>query len=385
MTTNEFEGIRPYNEAEIPAAMQRIACSKEFPRLASYVFPDRPTEEVRQEMMRYKTVREFQLGVMYHANKQILRRSTTGFTHSGIERLLPKRNYLFVSNHRDIMLDASLMQNVLTDEGFDTCEITFGENLMRGQLVIDVGKSNKMFKVTRPGGSAREFYKKSLLLSQYIRSTITEKRQSIWIAQRNGRTKDGTDRTDQGIIKMFGMSQTTNRVASLAELNIVPVAISYEWESCDVLKAIELYRRLQGPYTKQPGEDLNSILTGILQQKGRVHLEFCEPVTAKDLHALPGGTANEFHKQVAQLLDKRICSAYRLFPNNYIAHDLLFEDNAYRQMYTQEEKEAFVIRLHELESYKDSYELYKLRNIFLGIYANPVESKRLTQDDTKDI
>ena len=181
------------------------------------------------------------------------------------------------------------------------------------------------------------------------------------------------------------MSQTTDRVASLAELNIVPVAISYEWESCDVLKAIELYRRLQGPYTKQPGEDLNSILTGILQQKGRVHLEFCEPVTAKDLHALPGGTANEFHKQVAQLLDKRICSAYRLFPNNYIAHDLLFEDNAYRQMYTQEEKEAFVIRLHELDCYKNNYKLYELRNIFLGIYANPVESKRLTQDDTKDI
>ena len=346
MTTNEFEGIRPYNEAEIPAAMQRIACSKEFPRLASHVFPDRPTEEVRQEVMRCKTVREFQLGVMYHANKQILRRSTTGFTHSGIERLSPKRNYLFVSNHRDIMLDATLMQNVLTDEGFDTCEITFGENLMRGQLVIDVGKSNKMFKVTRSGGSAREFYKESLLLSQYIRSTITEKHQSVWIAQHNGRTKDGTDRTDQGIIKMFGMSQTTDRVASLAELNIVPVAISYEWESCDVLKAIELYRHLQGPYTKQPGEDLNSILTGILQQKGRVHLEFCEPVTATDLHALPGGTA---------------------------------------KMYTQEEKEAFVHRLHELDSYKDKYELHKLRNIFLGIYANPVESKRLTQDDTKDI
>ena len=385
MTTHRFEGIRPYNESEIPAAMHRIACSKEFPLLASYVFPDRPTEDVRQEVMGYKTVREFQLGVMYHANKQILKRTTTGFTHSGIERLSSGMNYLFVSNHRDIMLDASLMQNILTDGGFDTCEITFGENLMQGQIVIDVGKSNKMFKVARPGGSAREFYKESLLLSEYIRSTITEKHQSIWIAQRNGRTKDGSDRTDQGIIKMFGMSNTKDRIASLAELNIVPVAISYEWESCDFLKTIELYQRSKGPYTKKSGEDLNSILTGILQQKGRVHLAFCEPVTATHLQALPNTTANEFHKQVAQLLDKRICSAYQLFPNNYIAHDLLFEDNAYRQMYTQEEKEAFIRHLSELNCYKDNYDLEMLRNIFLGIYANPVESKRTFNDDTKDI
>lgn len=385
MTTHEFEDIRPYNEAEIPAAMQRIACSKEFPLLASYVFPDRPTEEVRQEMMGYRTVREFQLGVMYHANKQILRRSTTGFTYSGIERLSPERNYLFVSNHRDIMLDASLMQNVLTDEGFDTCEITFGENLMRGQLVIDVGKSNKMFKVARPGANAREFYRDSLLLSQYIRYVVTEKHQSIWIAQRNGRTKDGIDRTDQGIIKMFGMSQTKDRVASLAELNIVPVAVSYEWESCDVLKAIELYKRTKGPYTKQPGEDLNSILTGILQQKGRVHFAFCEPVTAAHLQTLPNATANEFHKKVANLLDQRICSAYHLFPNNYIAHDILHESNAYRQMYTEEEKNAFVRRLSELDSYKDDYALEELRSIFLGIYANPVESKRTFSNDNKDI
>ncbi len=385
MTTLEFEDIRPYKEEEIPAAMQRIACSKEFDLLASYVFPDRPTEEVRQEVMGYRTVREFQLGVMYHANKQILRRSTTGLTYSGIERLSPERNYLFVSNHRDIMLDASLMQNILTDKGFDSCQITFGENLMRGQLVIDVGKSNKMFKVARPGSNAREFYRNSLILSQYIRHVITEEHQSIWIAQRNGRTKDGIDRTDQGIIKMFGMSQTKDRIASLAELNIVPVAVSYEWESCDVLKVIELYKRTQGPYVKQPGEDLNSILTGILQQKGRVHLTFCEPVTATHLQALPNNTANEFHKQVANLLDQRICSAYHLFPNNYIAHDLLYESNAYQQMYTEEEKEAFVRHLSELDRYKDDYAPEVLRRILLGIYANPVESKRIFSDDNKDI
>ena len=384
MENSMFEDIRPYYEEEIPAAMGRIASSREFPLLASYVFPERPVEEVAREVMGYTTVREFQLGVMYHANRQILQRSTTGFSVSGIEAsseesrsLSPEKNYLFVSNHRDIMLDASLMQNVLTDNGFDTCEITFGENLMQGQLVIDVGKSNKMFRVARPGGNAREFYRNSLLLSRYIRWTLTEKHQSIWIAQRNGRTKDGMDRTDQGIIKMFAMSYPGNRIEALAELNIVPLSISYEWESCDVLKAIELYERRRGPYTKKPGEDLNSILTGITQQKGRVHLAFCEPVTSDHLRQLEDCAGGEFHKGVARMLDERICSAYRLMPNNYIAHDLRGGKDEFREMYSREEKEAFVGRMSILSLYKGKYDLDELTDIFLGIYANPIDSKRM--------
>ena len=372
-----FDDIRPYYDEEIPAAMQRIADSKEFPLLASYVFPDRPLEEVRQEVIGYKTVYDFQHGVMYYVNKQILRRTTTGFSTTGIEQLSSEKNYLFVSNHRDIMLDASLMQNTLSDHGFDSCEITFGENLMQGQLVIDVGKSNKMFKVARPGANPREFYKSSLHLSEYIRHTITEKHQSVWIAQRNGRTKDGIDRTDQGIIKMFGMSQTNDIIASLAELNIAPVAISYEWESCDVLKAIELYNRRQGPYTKQPGEDLNSILTGITGQKGRVHLAFCEPVTEAQLRQLPCNSTNEFNKQVATLLDERICSAYHFTPNNYIAHDLREGKDEFREMYSQEEKDAFLQHLSILEKFKEKYDIEVLKDILLGIYANPIDSKRL--------
>ncbi len=372
-----FDDIRPYYDEEIPAAMQRIADSKEFPLLASYVFPDRPVEEVRKEVIGYKTVYDFQHSVMYYVNKQILRRTTTGFSTTGIEQLSSEKNYLFVSNHRDIMLDASLMQNTLSDHNFDSCEITFGENLMQGQLVIDVGKSNKMFKVARPGANLREFYKSSLLLSEYIRHTITKKHQSVWIAQRNGRTKDGIDRTDQGIIKMFGMSQTKDIVASLAELNIVPVAISYEWESCDVLKAIELYNRRQGPYTKKPGEDLNSILTGITGQKGRVHLAFCEPVTEAQLRQLPCNSTNEFNKQVASLLDKRICSTYHFTPNNYIAHDLREGKNEFREMYSKEEKEAFLLHLSILEKFKEKYDIEALRDILLGIYANPIDSKRL--------
>lgn len=373
---NKFDDIRPYTDEEIPDAMQRIVASTSFPLVASYVFPERTLDDVRKELLTYKTIRDFQMGVMYWANKQIMKRSISDFTYGGLGQLSTNTNYLYVSNHRDIMLDASLMQNVLTDNGFDTCEITFGANLMQGQMVIDVGKSNKMFKVERPGGSIKEFYKASLHLSDYIRTAITEKRQSVWIAQRNGRTKDGIDRTDQGIIKMFGMSRTDDKVKSLAQLNIVPVAVSYEWESCDILKTIELYERRQGPYIKKPGEDLNSILTGITQPKGRVHIEFCKPITEDELRQLGECTSCEFHKNIAELIDRRICSAYRLTPNNYIAHDMLYGTSEYANMYSPEQKATFVTYMKQLEKYELDCDVEALMEIFLGIYSNPIDSKK---------
>ena len=373
---NKFDDIRPYTDEEIPDAMQRIVASTSFPLVASYVFPERTLDDVRKELLTYKTIRDFQMGVMYWANKQIMKRSISDFTYGGLEQLSTDTNYLYVSNHRDIMLDASLMQNVLTDNGFDTCEITFGANLMQGQMVIDVGKSNKMFMVERPGGSVKEFYKASLHLSDYIRTVITEKKQSVWIAQRNGRTKDGIDRTDQGIIKMFGMSRTDDKVKSLAQLNIVPVSVSYEWESCDILKTIELYERRQGPYIKKPGEDLNSILTGITQPKGRVHIEFCKPITEDELRQLGECTSCEFHKNVAELIDRRNCSAYRLTPNNYIAHDMLYGTSEYADMYSQEQKAEFIAYMKQLEKYEMDCDVEALANIFLGIYSNPVDSKK---------
>ena len=373
---NNFDDIRPYTDEEIPDAMQRIVASTSFPLVASYVFPERTLDDVRKELLTYKTIRDFQMGVMYWANKQIMKRSVSDFTYGGLGQLSTNTNYLYVSNHRDIMLDASLMQNVLTDNDFDTCEITFGANLMQGQMVIDVGKSNKMFRVERPGGSVKEFYKASLHLSDYIRTAITEKRQSVWIAQRNGRTKDGIDRTDQGIIKMFGMSRTDDKVKSLAQLNIVPVAVSYEWESCDILKTIELYERRQGPYIKKSGEDLNSILTGITQPKGQVHIEFCKPITEDELKQLGECTSCEFHKNVAELIDRRICSAYRLTPNNYIAHDMLYGTSEYADMYSQEQKAEFIAYMKQLEKYEMDCDVEALVNIFLGIYSNPVDSKK---------
>ena len=370
---NDFDDIRPYYEEEIPAAMQRLTDSDAFPLLASYVYPGVPLEEVRQRVRGFKTVREFQSDTMYKVNEQVIERSMTAFSGSGLEHLDPHKHYLYVSNHRDIMLDASLLQYFLLKNGFDTSEITFGANLMTSPTVIDIGKSNKMFRVERPGGDIKAFYRASLHLSEYIRYVIKEKGQSVWIAQRNGRTKDGRDATDQGIIKMFCMSEQRDKIKALAELNIVPIAVSYEWEPCDILKVLELYQSQYTRYVKKPDEDLNSILTGILQPKGRVHFELTEPLTAEELSAFESMTNNEYHKEVARLIDKKINKAYRLWPNNYIAHDLLYGNTRYRSMYTDEDYNAFIAHMAVVERYEDTCDIEQLKELFLGIYANPVE------------
>ena len=372
MINPQFDDIRPYYDEEIPAAMHRIAHSDVFPLLASYVYPGHSIEEIRERICAFTTIREFQHDTMRHVNEQVISRSISEFTADGLQHLDPQKRYLFVSNHRDIMLDACLLQYYLVVNGFETTEITFGANLMTHPVVIDVGKANKMFRVERPGGDLREFYRSSLHLSEYIRWCIREKGESVWIAQRNGRTKDGNDATDQGIVKMFCMSEQKDKIKALAELNIVPVAISYEWESCDVLKALELYQSQFARYVKKPGEDLNSILTGIMQQKGRVHIQLCQPVTADDLAAFENMTNSEYHKAVARLLDQRISNAYRLYPNNYIAHDMLYGNTRYRQHYTDKQYEDFTSRLSRLDRY-DTCDLERLKEIFIGIYANPVK------------
>ncbi len=371
----KFDDIRPYYEDEIHEAMKRIAASEVFPLVASYVYPDMPIEAVRERVAGFTTTREFQHDTMRRVNEQVIARSISEFTCSGIERLDPKKQYLYVSNHRDIMLDSSLLQYFFVVNGFETTEITFGANLMMNPLIIDIGKANKMFKVERPGGSIKEFYQSSLHLSEYIRYVITEKGQSVWIAQRNGRTKNGIDATDQGIIKMFCMSEPKDKIKALADLNIVPVSISYEWESCDILKALELYESQYTRYTKKPGEDLNSILTGILRYKGRVHIELCEPVSVAELSAFEHQTNNEYHKSVARLIDRRINTAYHLYPNNYIAHDLLYGSMKYRSMYTEEQRQAFLKRLAKLDRYDETCDVEQLKEIFTAIYANPIDNK----------
>lgn len=367
-----FDDIRPYWDEEIPAAMQRIVSDPYFPPVAQYVYPGRTTDEVRDILTGCRNIYEFQTTVMKQVNEQVIERTTDGLTYGGTRLLDPSKRYLFISNHRDIVLDSCLLMYILHYSGHRIGEITFGSNLMKGQMVIDIGKSNKMFRVER-GGNPRQMYLNSMHLSEYIRYAITVKQESVWIAQRNGRTKDGIDHTDQGLIKMLSMSGGKDRVKALTNLNIVPVSVSYEWESCDILKALELYASCDGqPYVKKPGEDLNSILTGITQPKGRVHIELCEPLTADDLNAIPSDYVDaQFRHSVADILDERICKGYRLYPNAYIAHDIRSGGTRYAGQYTTEQFNAFCARLSELDKYGADP---VLRDIFLGIYANPVDS-----------
>lgn len=353
--------------------MSRIATSDVFPVLASWIFPGRDLEDVRRMVLSFKTIREFQFGVMIPVNRQIIERSITELTFRGFDKLNPDTQYLFVSNHRDIMLDASLLQYLFAQRGRDTTEITFGANLMTKGFITDIGKSNKMFRVER-GGKLKDFYMSSRHLSDYIRYTVTDKKQSVWIAQRNGRTKDGDDHTDQGIIKMFCMSRPEDKIKALGELHIIPISISYEWESCDVMKAIELYESRFEKYIKKPGEDLTSVITGIIQNKGRVNFTLGDEVTEDDLKQYDSCTNNEYHRLVANLLDERINSAYKLYPNNYLAHDIRHGQTRFTAYYTPSDKMKFMKYMEWLNDY-DVDDPDILKDLFLGIYANPVSNK----------
>ena len=369
---SHFDDIRPYNADEIPAAMQRMADSEVIPAIADYL--GAPAEVLRTRLRNIKTLQEFQLGLLKEVLETLLKKTTTQFDWSGVENINEKRPYLFVSNHRDIVLDAMFLQYILNEAGQNTCQITFGSNLMSHPFVIDFGKVNKMFRTER-GGSPKEFYNSLLHMSEYMRHVITEVHESVWIAQRNGRTKNGIDATDPAIIKMFGMSRRDDRVASLAELNIVPVAVSYEWESCDKLKTLELYlTKKNGHYEKQPNEDLNSILTGIMQPKGHVHFHICPVVTEADLLALNDRPSGEFYKRVAELMDSRINPHFYLHPNNYIAHDLRSGCVIYATHYTKEQKDTFVKYMDWMNDYPDMNRS-EMEEIFLGIYANPIDVK----------
>ena len=354
-----FDDIRPYTDAEIPAAMRRIAAYPEFRVMCGYLFPDKPFDAVAGLLTSCTDIEEFQERFMVPVVESVMAKSTDGVTVDGMDKLDPSQRYLFVANHRDITLDASFFQVLLRRAGLRTSEITFGANLMQGGLVVDFGKSNKMFRVERPTtvSSPRAFLTSSVHLSEYIRWTILEKNESVWIAQRNGRTKDGVDATDQGIIKMFSLA------GDILDLHIVPLAVSYEWEPCDVLKAAELTALERDHYyEKKPGEDLKSILTGITQPKGRVHYTVCDPVTAEDLAPWQDLPVNTFCRETAALIDRRIRAGYRIWPNNRIAADDV--EGTSSGGYLPREKAAFEAHLASIPE--------ELRNTVLKIYAGPL-------------
>ena len=377
MTLSDFGDIRPYTDEEAVEALGRVSRHPMTPVISKYLFPDLPASTMSHMLRGIGSVDQFQNEIMYAVVEAVIAKTSAGVTWSGAEHLksLGNKKFLMISNHRDIVLDPALIQYMLKQEGLPTTEICVGSNLLGSQLVEDLMRSNRMIKVIR-GVGVRELYHSSQLLSRYIRESIMSGRASIWIAQREGRTKDGFDATEQGLLKMLEMSGEESFEENFKALDIVPLSISYEYESCDARKAREVLLRREGPYVKKETEDLHSILTGIRQQKGHIHLEIGEPLRAEEIAAAAREDKNERYHLLRQVLDHRIIGGYKLWKTNYMAHDLLHGDARYASKYTAADLAQFEKYIaHKLGKLERRLDQKALREIFLGIYAGPVSAK----------
>ena len=367
-----FDDIRPYYDDEVREVADKLITDPIFMQLVNYLWPDMTLDQVKLKINKVQSSPDFQMEFMHGAIRKIIEFSSQGLTSSGFEQLDPNKNYLFVSNHRDILLDAAILQVLLVEHGFSTSEISFGSNLKEKGFITEFVKLNRMYTVLREGNS-KELYEISRKLSAYIRHTIVDKKTSTWIAQRNGRTKDGHDFTQTGLLKMLNISGNKTFVENFAQLNIVPLTISYEYEPCDGLKAEELYlSSLHTRYTKAQGEDLHSIVSGIQQPKGKIHLTVGKPVDHDDIaFAAKHESENDKIKALAMLLDREIYKNYKINPINYVAADLLEKSGERQMKYSPMQKQAF-INYAEEKITKIGGEHDVLMQIFLKIYANPL-------------
>lgn len=368
----DFSSIEPFTPQEVPAAIERLAHNPMFGRMVRTMNPNVDVSAFAALMECITTCDELQFMVMRPLIHQVVKRTMTNFSFDGLDNLDPDKSYLLVSNHRDITLDAGLLDVVFLSNGFKTPEIGFGNNLMKNDFMVDLFRLNKMFTIIRDG-SRREFYNNSVFLSNYIHHVLFDKKSSVWIAQRNGRTKDGNDHTDQGLLKMFSMAGTGDFEADFKKLNIVPVAISYEYEPCDTMKAIATYTSLMGIYEKTQHEDMISILMGLSQKKGDVHIQVCKPITEEEVAACASKHKNERFDALAKVIDDRIHKGYKLHKTNYIAADLLQGEARYEEHYTTRQMEAFIDYANLTQYQGPSLAAKnKVIEIFLSMYANPV-------------
>lgn len=370
---SSFDSLRPFHNQELHDAFIRMTAHPHFFSIIADVFPDRAPKDIIDDLLKVKTSFEFQKKYMHSGIRAILDRSSDGLSSSGFENILPGLPYLFLSNHRDIFLDSGMLQVLLVEHGHETTEISFGSNLMESPFLVDFGRINRMFTIKR-SGTRKELYENAMLVSAYIRYVITTKKVSVWLAQRNGRAKDGNDKTQEGVLKMLAMENRKGFTEDFLPLNLIAVSVSYEYEPCDFLKVQELYLSEQGPYMKKPGEDLQSILTGVFQNKGRIHValssDFNDVINQIDkIYPEPEKPA-----ALTKEIDKRVYENYKLWKTNYIAYDLLVGNDIYTNEYTMDEKKDFIEYMNQgLDSIEGEKDL--LRKLFLDIYANPVKNR----------
>lgn len=369
----QFDPIRPFEPDELPDVFDRLLHNEQFSSVLAYFYPDVPKEALAAKMHACKDNLDFQKTFCYGFLVQLLARLSKG-CDIDIASLDTDSRYTFISNHRDIVLDSALLDKLLIDAGFNTtCEIAIGDNLLKLPWVKDLVRVNKSFIVER-ALSMREMLMASKRLSEYMHFVIAEKNDNIWIAQREGRAKDSNDRTQEAILKMMVMGGEGSIIDRLKQLHLVPLAISYEYDPCDYLKAAELQARRDNPcWQKGPMDDVTSMQTGIMGYKGYIHYQ-CADCIDSYLDTIPADTPKtELFRLIADHIDRQIFAGYRLYPNNYVALDLLHGDSAHADHYTAEDKAQFEAYLKgqldkiEMEGKDDAY----LREQMLKMYANP--------------
>jgi len=370
--------ILPLKNEETQTAIEYLLKTKEFNATLGYLFPDMNRKQVTTMLSKIRSLDEFQSKVTVEAFKFIIKRSMDKFNVTGLENINKDRKYLFIANHRDIVLDSGLFNYHLHEVGIGTTEMAIGDNLVTSKWLAYLFSLNKSFTVKRsvPLSQVLEY---SLELSRYIREAITLNRTSVWLAQREGRAKDGNDATQGGLLKMLSISdEDLSFMENFGALNIVPLSISYEYDPTDSMKIPQLYAKEQGEkYFKKKNEDLTSIIAGILGYKGNVHLSIGKMISKKQLEPIALiKRKNERLKELGQLIDEQIILNYKLWGTNFIAYDLINNTDRFKHKYKAIEKKEFVSYMRKqisplIGKTKD------LNRLFLQQYSNPVNNQLL--------
>ena len=374
MATTEFDEIRPYNDEELPQIFEELIADPAFQKAATDAIPNVPFELLAQKIRACKSKLDFQETFCYGILWKIAADHTDGLTLDHTALPDKSKAYTYVSNHRDIILDSGFLSILLIDQGMDTVEIAIGDNLLVYPWIKKLVRVNKSFIVQR-ALTMRQMLESSARMSRYMHYTINEKKQSIWIAQREGRAKDSNDRTQDSVLKMLAMGGEGDLIDRLMEMNIAPLAISYEYDPCDFLKAQEfqLKRDIQG-YKKTTQDDLISMQTGLFGYKGKVHFQTAPCINDKLEQLDRSLPKQELFSGISACIDRRIHGNYRIYSGNYVAYDWLNNTSEFADHYTSEEKQRFVTYIEQqlgkikIPNKDEDF----LRGKLLLMYANPL-------------
>ncbi|MDR6760877.1 1-acyl-sn-glycerol-3-phosphate acyltransferase [Flavobacterium sp. 2755] len=374
----KFDAIRPFYDSEINEALHDVVNHPMMKTMMNFTFPEVEDEVWKDQLRKTHSIRDFQCNFIYNTIQKVLEKSSEGLTTSGFEKLEPNTSYLFISNHRDILLDTTLLNVCLFEHGLVMTASAIGDNLVKKAFLATLAKLNRNFLVLR-GLTPREMLQSSKLLAEYMGQLLLRENRSVWIAQREGRTKDGNDETNPGVLKMIGMgSDEENLMDYFKKLKIVPVSISYEYDPTDVLKMPQLMAESKNEvYVKDKNEDFMTILSGIMGTKKRIHISVGDVLdTEIDKIVAENDNVNKQVQALAQVIDDTILTNYQLWPTNFIAYDILNETTRFAHLYKESEKSLFERRL-EMRIGSDNP---VTRQGFLAMYANPVVNKLKYQD-----